>query len=230
MRGLSEIRSTNEDPSAYFHSREPQHGHVENGDKNISFESNMAEKRRREETGGFVESLLRDLGHRPNKEQNAHKALKQLDELFFTALLLDLFAAKTTHVEPEHQERVESAIDAEPPFIAFWRKLNEGLTAAGKSEAVYGDAKRAFLGGPTPVGALTFVGKEWDGIRAVPAPKHEGRARYFGEHREVRGDGTVWHRVLHLSDADQPVSFGTPENALAAARKAKQEAIDKAFH
>jgi hypothetical protein len=234
MRGLSEIRSTNEDPSASFRSREPQHGHVESGDKNISFESNMAEKRRREETDE-IENLLRDLGHATGhrtlaartKEQNARKALQQLDELFFTALLLDLFAAKTTRVEPEHQERVESAIDAEPPFLAFWRKLNEGLTAAGKSEAAYGDAKRAFLGGPTPVGAMTFVGKEWNGIRAIPSAPVNSlggvRPAYHGEYCRVTDHGTIWDKVTNKHDL--PIAYALPEAALIAAKDRRTEIV-----
>jgi len=242
MRGLDEIRSTNEDPGAYYRSREPQHGHVGGGDKNISFDSNMAEKARRETLGysserpwdgtasharvqnadaDEIENLLGGL----RAKGKARKALKELDELFFTALLLDLFASKTG--EPEHQERVHSVIDAEPPFLAFWQRLNDGLREAGRPEAAYGDAKRAFLGGPTPIGAMTFIGKEWDGVRAVPAAPVNSlggvRPAYHGEHRRVTDHGTIWNKVTNKHDL--PIAYALPEAALIAARDRRNEIV-----
>jgi hypothetical protein len=108
----------------------------------------------------------------------------------------------------------------EPPFIKFWAKLNNGLREEGKPEVGYGAAREAFTGGPTPVGALTFIGKKFDGIRAVPSDPqaHIGGTHlgYYGEYREVTEEGTRWHQVLD-KHAEKSIVFGTPESALNAA-------------
>jgi hypothetical protein len=111
-------------------------------------------------------------------------------------------------------EGILSAIDAEPPFLKFWQRLNDERAARGEPEAGYKTARDAFNGGPTPAGALTFIGKKWDGLRAVPAGSN-----YHGEFRQVTEDGTVWHVV---SDSFGPRVYTTPEAALGAADTAKR--------
>jgi len=116
--------------------------------------------------------------------------------------------------EPLGMEGILSAIDAEPPFLKFWQKLNDERAARGEPEAGYKTAREAFTGGPTPAGALTFIGKKWDGLRAVPAGMN-----YYGEFRQVTEDGTVWHVV---SDKSGPRVYMTPEAALDGAAIAKR--------
>src|ERR1035437_5845990 len=101
---------------------------------------------------------------------------------------------------PGMQDSIHSAIDAQPPFLAFWQKLNDHRVEQGLDEAMYKEAREAFGGGPTPVGAMTFVGKDWDGIRAVPYPAvHHGGTRpsYHGELRRVTDQGTFWDKVYN---------------------------------
>jgi hypothetical protein len=124
----------------------------------------------------------------------------------------DARRAKAEHLG---MEGILSAIDAEPPFLKFWQKLNDERAARGEPEAGYKIAREAFAGGPTPEGALTFIGKKWDGLRAVPASMET----YHAEFRQVSADdGTVWHVV---SDHTGPISFPSPEAALGAALRAK---------
>lgn len=183
----------------------------------------------------FTAELLVDLGV-PTPGSDGHKKLDpaaQAADLFFAALLLDIVAhakAETEKTgkpapEPEHQERVHSAIDGAPPFIAFWEKLNDRLTGQGLPEANYGTARKAFKGGDTPIGSLTFIGKQWDGLRAVPAEPVEylggKRPAYHGEYRVVGADeGVVWHKVLNKHEL--PIAYAIPEAALTAAEQARK--------
>lgn len=115
-------------------------------------------------------------------------------------------------------EGIHSAIDAQPPFLKFWQKLNDERDAKNLGEASYGEAKQAFTGGPTPVGALTFVGKDWDGLRAIPATSPHGRT-YHGEFRQTLIDGSsVWRLVASQSGT---IAYATPEAALNGARHAR---------
>jgi hypothetical protein len=241
MRGLDEINSTNENP----HQRRDEHfgarAHEADATAYRSFETNMADKRRREQAPSIaeVESLLRDLGLQPGsrtlaqrtEEQNRRKALHALDELFFTALLADILASGKPK-KLDVQDRIHSAIDAEPPFFKFWQKLNERLAEHGQPEAGYKVAREAFSGGPTPVGALTFIGKQWDGLRAVPAEpvKFLGgiRPAYHGEYRIVSNEGTVWHKVVN--DSELPIVYKLPEAALTAAEHVRNKNFAKEHH
>ncbi len=115
---------------------------------------------------------------------------------------------------------IHSAIDADLPFLTFWAKLNDERAARGEGEARYREAKEAFNGGATPSGALTFIGKDWDGTRAIPAAPVAGHKAYRGEFRQKTKDGnTVWRVVANNTDG--PISYGTPEAALEGARRAK---------
>ncbi len=220
MHGLETIKKINDNPAAYHASREPQH---------YGAAEDRTEAPEQSKNDALLESIFNAIvGDKPKTA--AQKISGMVDEIFLTAFILDVIR-NSDHKEPEHQERIHSAIDAQPPFIQFWERLNGGLLAAGKPEAGYGQAREAFLGGKTPVGSLTFVGKEWDGLRAVPAEpvKYLGGTRpvYHGEHREVTGHGTLWHKVIN--DTDEPIVYKLPEAALTAARDAKKAAIDKAF-
>lgn len=115
-------------------------------------------------------------------------------------------------------EGIGSALDAAPPFLKFWQKLNADRAAGGLGEAIYKEAKEAFNGGPTPRGALTFIGKEWDGLRAVPAHPYEGKRAYHGEFRQVSDEGTVWRVVANTTG---PICYATAEAAIHGARHAK---------
>lgn len=127
------------------------------------------------------------------------------------------------------QDRIQPGID-QPPFLAFWHDLNARRERAGLPEAHYKEAKLLFEGGETPLGAMTFVGKQWEGLRAVPAKPvaYLGghRPQYHGEHREITGKGTVWHKVTGPSG---PTPYACPEAALVAAKDAKQALIDAKF-
>ena len=202
MRGLAEIIESNENPAAYHRNREPQHGFTSREDR--------AEQQRFH--GERVEAR--------QAERDSASVRAETNGLFFTALLLDILASSSGRpkAQPEHQERIHSALDAEPPFVKFWQKLNDSLEARDEPEATYGQAKRAFLGGATPVGALTFIGKDWDGLRAIPAPPTDGKKTYHGEFRQVSDEGTIW-RTVHSGHG--PIAYATPEAALNGAANAK---------
>jgi hypothetical protein len=101
------------------------------------------------------------------------------------------------------------------PFQKFWAE-HPGLN--------YDQIKEARAGGKTPIGAITFIGKEWDSIRAVPAKPVEYlggvRPAYHGEYRAEACDGSLsWVKVVN-QNAD-PISYQIPEAALTAARARK---------
>jgi hypothetical protein len=101
------------------------------------------------------------------------------------------------------------------PFHAFWAK---------RGTLDYDTAKRIFSGGATPIGAISFIGKEWDGIRAVPAKPvtYLGgeRPAYHGQYRAEQKDGSqLWLSVTNSNDS--PISYQIPEAALTAARARK---------
>lgn len=138
----------------------------------------------------------------------------------------ELLQARYTDVAPPTQERIDPIDENQPPFFRFWTKLNAGLKAAGKPDADHKTAMTAFEGGPTPVGALTFIGKEWDGIRAVPVqPALPGRLApaYHGEFRQVSDEGTIWRTVHNHSG---PREFPSAEGALNGAKHAKKHSED----
>lgn len=224
MRGLEEIIASNNDPAAHHRSREPQHGrHFEGADTNRPFESNLADKRRRDQAfhGERVEARQRINGQpfndqKPSKGDAAVAGI--LADLAVGAIIDSILGGP--RVAPRHLglEGIHSAIDAEPPFLKFWQKLNDHRAEQGLDEAGYGEAKSAFLGGKTPLGSLTFIGKEWDGVRAVPTKAYEGRKSYRGEFRQVSDNGTVW-RTVHSSSGE--IAYASPEAALAGALTAK---------
>ena len=114
---------------------------------------------------------------------------------------------------------IHAAIGAKPDFIAFWAKLNEQRADRGEGEALYREAKLAFSGGETPVGSLTFIGKEWDGLRAIPATSPHGKT-YHGEFRSVAPDGnSIWNVVSNTTEL--PIAYATAEAALNGARHAR---------
>lgn len=204
MHGLDQIHNHNANPDAYHRAREPQHGH-------------MTETQR--PTDADLQRILADLGlsGRPKS------LVKMLDDLFFTALLHDLCAEaeRNGKKEPAQMERIESAIDVQPdtPFFRFWRKLNASLATARLPAADYGTAKSAFRGDDTPIGAMAFIGKQWDGLRAVPSEPVAflggKRPAYHGEYRIIDDDGTRWHKVTDRHG--QPIAYGIPEAAITAA-------------
>lgn len=163
-----------------------------------------------------LDDIMEQLGLSPTQRLPDHTsiearaALKKIDDALFTALLLDIVAhaAKTK----------QTAAEPLTPFLRFWQK---------RQELDYGAAKRAFLGGETPVGAMTFIGKQWDGLRAVPSePVTElggKRPAYHGEYRVVdEEDGTQWVKVTDKHDL--PIAFGIPEAAITAAERERAEA------
>jgi len=182
-----------------------------------------------------LEELYEEITGRPSPSKIA--AAKRAGDILFTALLLDILASakKETEAggrpkEPEPQERIEPIVDnKEPPFFNFWNKLNSELTAKGLPEAGYKQARDAFSGGKTPDGALTFIGSDWEGVRAVPATSHRsGQATsYHGEFREVSDNGTFWHVVANKHS--KSIAYETAEYALKAAKRAKTD-FEKAAH
>jgi hypothetical protein len=158
------------------------------------------------------------LSGRPTRAEEKSKRERAAD-IFFTAMLLDIIA-HATGGEPPTQERIDPIDENQPPFFRFWKKLNAGLAAAGKPDTDHRTAMTAFEGGPTPVGALTFIGKQWDGIRAVPTGYANG---YNGEFRQVTEDGTIW-RMVHSHTG--PREFTSAEGALYSARQAKKHSED----
>jgi hypothetical protein len=214
MRGISEIIEANETP---HHRSSEMFGvgrHTESPDVNRPFESNMADKREQAERGW-------DGSSSHARVQNASKG-----EAIVAGILADLFidaaleSVLNPRPAPRHSgmEGIHSAIDAEPPFPKFWQKLNDDAAAHGRPELGYGQAKEAFLGGPTPAGALTFIGKEYDGLRAIPAKPYDGHKTYYGEFRQVSDNGTIW-RTVH--NPHGPIGYASPEAALYGARHAK---------
>lgn len=234
MRGIGEIRSTNENP---HHRSDEQFGvgrHDEGSDVNRSFESNLEAKNRREEVEALISKLARPgvptLATR-TEARKLRDTFSVVEDAFFSALLLEIMTAAKRSAssgrpkEPEHQERIHSAIDAQPPFLKFWQRLNDNLKENGYPEANYGAARAAFNGGATPIGSMTFIGKQWDGLRAVPAElvKYLGghRPAYHGEYRVVTEGGTKWHKVVNSHD--KPITYSIPEAALTAAEQAKKD-------
>jgi len=224
MRALNEISRLNADPraaraddAAFGRSdpdrvREQQRLHGE-----------RVEARQRERNGGTVRpDPLNDLD-REHRASSSHPTKGDavvagiLADLVLGAVLAD--AARTF----THLDRIHTAIDAEPPFLKFWQKLNDERAARGEEEAFYAEAKKAFLGGETPLGALTFIGKEWDGLRAVPAEPVTylggSRPAYHGEYRVVSDAGTVWHKAVNRHDS--PIIYALPEAALLGAKLAR---------
>lgn len=198
MRGLEEIKQINENPGAHFAAREPQH-----------------------------------FGPGSGKHENS----ETLAGLFVLAALLDtmgvpvpstLSVPRTLADRPrQHAEGrrhlgmdgILSAIDAQPPFLKFWQKLNDDLSSKGLDEAGYKQAKEAFIGGPTPAGALTFIGSEWNGLRAVPSDGAAPRKSYHGEFRQAASDGSaVWRTVASQAGL---IEYTAPEAALSGARHAR---------
>lgn len=122
---------------------------------------------------------------------------------------------------------IHAAVGETSGFMRFWAGLNEHLG----HEARYKEAKLSYDGGETPVGTLTFVGKEWDGLRAVPAKTYEGKKTYHGQFSSVEPEGnTMWNVVANTDE--QPISYANAEAALHGARHArihfKQAALNKA--
>lgn len=109
-----------------------------------------------------------------------------------------------------------SAIDlaSGSPLMRFWRHLNAERAEQGLDEANYGEAKRAFEGGPTPEGALTLVGR--DDIRAVPVPGSRASGpygTYYGEFKQTGDHGnTIWR--VAADKHGKSIAYGTAEAAL----------------
>ena len=98
-------------------------------------------------------------------------------------------------------------------FTDFWEGLNAHCRAAGRPEPLYGEARELYLGSKTPQGALTFVGKPGDGIRAVPAGKG-----YYAEYHVSTPNGSIWRKVRQDITPHSPTRvFDLAEHALASA-------------
>jgi hypothetical protein len=175
-----------------------------------------------------AEDFLRKLQGLPTRREEKRA------EALLGLLLLDALAAKDTKIDASKLDGRETGdetggikptdgdetvgVKAGPlsPFEAFWSK---------RQTLNYGQAKRLFSGGETPIGAITFIGKEWDGIRAVPAKPVEylggQRPIYHGEFRIENSDGSLtWFKVLSTTNGE-PLSYPIPEAALTAARDRK---------
>jgi hypothetical protein len=146
----------------------------------------------------------------------SRKEIAALDALFFSVLLAGIVSSGKTE-----QRDIQLSID-QSPFVNFWAKLNEQRARAGMAGLLYEEACTLFTGGETPVGAMTFIGKQWDGLRAVPAEpvKFLGGSRpaYHGEYRIVSDAGTVWHKV---KKNHEPVVYKIPEAAITAAEEVR---------
>lgn len=160
-------------------------------------------------------------GSRPGPTPD-QKTAEALGELLALAFIVDLVGSLPT-TEPETQERITPFDAGDPPFFAFWKNLNAKLARTGRPEAGYKTARDAFNGGPTPVGALTFIGKAYDGLRAVPVSLSSFPRSYSGEYREVTAHGTRWHKVKNNSDL--AISYETPEAAITGAQYQRDEKI-----
>jgi hypothetical protein len=224
MRGLEEIKYLNENPSAARlddavfaprdrgHSNDAQRYHGERVDARQG--QTHADLKRE---GAFKTRHPLDLPEGLITELVIGAALESI--IFGPRTLADRTAEhKAAGYTPGVQDRIHSAIDVLPPFLKFWERLNAERAKLGQEEAFYKDAKEAFNGGPTPDGALTFIGKKWDGVRAVPASDVQSRKAYHGEFREVTDNGTVWRVVANTYGS---ISYATPEAALGGALLAK---------
>jgi hypothetical protein len=145
-----------------------------------------------------------------------HLTPDQEDQLF-AIFLLDLLTS-TPIKEPAPIERIDPIDNNDPPFFKFWKALNAKLNAAGQADADYGFARKAFAGGETPAGALTFIGKEGEGLRAIPDGTYQGLPVYRGEFREVSERGIIWRRVHSSAGA---IAYASAEAALHGAKEAQ---------
>jgi hypothetical protein len=229
MRGIGEIHETNANP----HHRSDEHfgaRRTDGPDVNRSFESNLADVRRRAQAfhGERVEARQHQNDPRPSKGDIVVAAI--LADLAVGAIIDGIVNGPGRH-GVQTQDRIQPGID-QPPFIEFWADLNERRERLGEPpEALYQEARTLFNGGETPVGAMTFVGKQWDGLRSVPAEpvKSLGGSRpaYHGEYREVTRHGVKWHKVVN--DNDAPIQYKIPEAALCGAEHQRNERIEKQY-
>jgi hypothetical protein len=154
--------------------------------------------------------------HRDEPELGVHAT-----RVFSDLLIASLIAGFPLHHKPQ-----------QPPFIAFWENLNETRLRSGQPEVLLKEARALFNGGETPVGAMTFIGKQWEGLRAVPSKPVSylggNRPAYHGEYREVTERGTVWHKVKH--DDGEPVSYKIPEAAINAAEEVRATRRRRGLH
>lgn len=186
----------------------------------------VSKTKRDQRLGGLLLlGILADIASRAERkkarERSAIERVERSEEL--AAIRKDF-----PETRPDHMNSIAtSPMVDEPPFFEFWKKLNAKRAEEGRPEAHYKDARELFSGGPVPVGAITFVGKEWDGIRSVPATpvKELGGTRpaYHGEYRTVDQDGTEWHKVLNKHD--MPIAYALPEAALIAARDIRNDIV-----
>lgn len=202
MRGLEEIRKVNENPTDY-----DAEEHF--GTKHVGVPYTYGE----EVADAIIDDIMKD--QRPKTSKLA--ALEALAGL----VVLDALTAERPHSHFTHMDRIQPGID-QPPFVEFWANLNASREAHGLPEALYKEARTLFNGGETPVGAMTFIGKQWDGLRAVPAEpvKYLGGARpaYHGQYRQTTRLGVKWHTV---KDHGQPKVFRIPEEAVTEAEKVR---------
>lgn len=212
MHGIEQVKRMNEDPNAYHAAREPQH-YGEGSTPRATDET--LQKILEEITGG--------------RQKSARLSAADIIGMLVVAATLEdatrsiprtLADRPRQHMDARHlgMDGVLSAIDAAPPFLKFWHQLNAERSARCEDEATYKEAREAFQGGPTPDGALTFIGKKWDGLRAVPVGAVQGRPTYHGEFRQVTDNGTIW-RTVHSQSG--PIAYATPEAALGGALLAK---------
>lgn len=231
MRGLEELRKINEDPANFFRSRNPRPAAR---DPEV-----IAEQRRRH--GERVEA--RQAQNASAKDKTTLHPAEFVADIFFTLLVGALVNSIITQdAEPGPADApadpVESA-KTEPEFTSFfeyWGDLNARRARAGLPEANFGEAKKIFKlkqtygaesdhvkSDETPLGALVFVGKEWDGTRAVPSEPvtYLGGARpaYHGEYRVETPIGVKWFKVANHNH--DPIVYKLPEAALIAAKAQK---------
>jgi hypothetical protein len=213
MRGLDEIRKVNSNPGR-FHGEEI-HGAV-----------HMDEINRRD-----------DLTAIADEEEDRHRSKQRAETAgaarFFADLLIASVLADGRRIFPvtSHQDRIQPGID-QPPFLSFWQNLNDTRARAGEPEALYKEARTLFNGGETPVGAMTFIGKQWEGLRAVPSEPVTvlggNRPIYHAEYCEVTERGTVWQKVRDYDG--QPVAYKIPEAAINAAEEVRNTRRRRGFH
>jgi hypothetical protein len=215
MHGLDQIKKMNEDPAAHHTTREPQHY----GHQTRTSDSDVVNRLLDELLGAVPRTSILEMAEvAATLAKHGIKRPASYAEAKILADVCDL-ADLSPRKPARHlgMEGILSAIDQQPPFIRFWAKLNDERNARGDDEATYKEAKEAFNGGPTPAGSLAFIGKEFDGLRAVPSKKLvEGGKSYHGEFRETQADESIVWRVVHSQHG--PIEYSSPEAAIRGAR------------
>jgi hypothetical protein len=210
MRGISEVRSANENPHHRFDEHFGVGRHTDGADANRSFESNLAAKNRRD---AILASILSDRARSPREgsdgvlasilsDRSREGSFGTKGDAVLAAILTDLVmgaAIKSILFSPG-----PACLDEDEPEA----------DAAAEDDPEDDPEDEVEAAAPAPVGSLTFIGKDFEDLRAIPAPLHDGHRAYHGEFRH----GSVW-RTVHSSGG--AISYASPEAAIFGARNAK---------